>query len=172
VQVVSTVELVPVSHIEIRVPPELRLDRVDPSPGWTATRDGQTVRYRGPAIANTCKYFSIGVTPLTAGTYSIPVVLRDAAGNIVANTTHAADTDPTVQLVYAGVKPPSPADPGPSGVTIAGAVLVGIGIALVATLAVRSWRARRADAREAEVQARVESFKEQARNRSRDSAPH
>ena len=110
----------------------------------------------------------------TRGKYGLSVVQRDAEGNVVARSD---DSEPSAsnpfsrQIVYAGVKPPSPPRAGPSAVTIAGAVLVGLGVVLVGVLVFRSWRARRDEDREDEVQERLDEFKKQARDRSADSDP-
>jgi hypothetical protein len=173
VQVAVTVEGTPVPDVEVSVPPQLRLDRVDPSPGWTITQDGQTIHYKGPPIQPyTCQYFSIGVTALEKGVFTIPVTQRDANGTVVARsvpTGTLSNANPyLVQKVYAGVPVPSPSSGGGiSGTVIAGVALIGIGAVAFAALGVRSWRARREDAREAEVDERVEAFKKQARDRSR-----
>jgi hypothetical protein len=173
VTVAVTVEAVAVPDVEMQVPDQLRLDRVDPSPGWTITQQGQNIRYHGPPIAPyTCKYFSIGVTAQAKGAYAITVIQRDAQGKVVARSTLqgalTSQNPYAVQHVYAGVKPPSESSggSGPSTTTIAGAVLVGLAVLAGVALAVRSWRARRAEARAAEVDERVEAFRKQARDRS------
>ena len=74
-----TVEGATVPDVEITIPAGLRLDRVDPKAGWTFTRTGSTVRYRGGPIAPyTCEYFSLGVTAPARGAFGIPVVQRTA----------------------------------------------------------------------------------------------
>ena len=61
--VAATVEGTPVPDVEIQVPPELRLDRVDPSAGWTITQDGQDVRYHGPPISRSRASTSRSASP-------------------------------------------------------------------------------------------------------------
>jgi hypothetical protein len=173
VTVAVTVEGASVPDVEMQVPEQLRVDRVDPSPGWTITQQGQTIRYHGPPIAPyTCKYFSIGVTAQAKGAYAITVIQRDAEGKVVARSTLqgalTSQNPYAVQHVYAGVKPPSESSGGGglSTTTIAGAVLIGLAVVAAVVIAVRSWRARRAEARAADVDERVEEFRKQARDRS------
>jgi hypothetical protein len=173
-----TVEATAVPDVEISVPVGLRLDRVDAKAGWTATRNGSSVRYRGGPIARfKCEYFSLGVTAPTRGAFGISVVQRAADGKVVARSTpdpsNASDRV-LGQIVYAGVKPPSAAT-GPSGLsatTLASIALVGLGVVMGGVLAFRAWRERRRDendgdddedreiAREAELRARLERFKQ------------
>ena len=164
VTVAVTVEATPIPDVEMQVPPELRVDRVDAGVGWEIAQQGQTIRYHGPAIpAYACKYFSLGLTAVSKGKFGIPVIQRDAHGKVVARSNADGGIE---QIVYAGVKPSS-SKSGPSIATILGAALIGLGILLAGVLAFRSWRARRADAREVEMQDRVEEFKKQAQDRSR-----
>lgn len=165
-----TVEAKAVPDVEISVPVGLPLDRVDPKAGWTFTRAGSSVRYRGgPIPAYTCKYFSLGVTAPTRGAFGISVVQRAADGKIVARSTpdpNNASDRALGQIVYAGVKPPAAASgsKSPSAATIASVALVGIGAVMAGVLALRAWRARGRDEgdqdeRDAELRARVERFK-------------
>jgi hypothetical protein len=141
-----TVENATVTDVEITLPAGLQLNRVDPKPGWTVTRSGATVRYRGGSIAPfTCEYFSLGVTAPTAGSFGVTVIQRNASGVVVARSV----PDPAVaqdrvldQFVYAGVKPPVPpsTSSGPSAVVIAGGVLVGLGVVMAVVVAIRSRR--------------------------------
>jgi hypothetical protein len=183
VNVGVTVEQATVPDVEITVPSGLRLDRTDPKPGWTVVRRGPVLRYHGgPITPFTCAYFPIGVTASERGSFGIPVVQRDTSGKIVARST----PDPSVpadrlldQFVYAGVKPPSPpgTSKGPSGVVIAGIVLVGGGLIAAG---VGAWRSRRrrddddedAEApedRDAELRARLERFRTRAPDRTSGS---
>jgi hypothetical protein len=172
-----TVEATAVPDVEISVAAGLRLDRVDPKAGWTFTRRGSSVRYRGgPIPAFKCQYFSLGVTAPTRGAFGISVVQRAADGKIVARSSpdpNNASDRALGQIVYAGVKPPPAASgsKGPSAATIASVALVGIGAVMAGVLAFRAWRARGADEddegesdnreidRDAELRARVEQFK-------------
>jgi uncharacterized protein YcnI len=146
-----TVEAATVPDVEISVPAGLRLDRVDPKAGWAITRTGGTVRYHGGPIAQfNCQYFSLGITAPTAGSFGIRVVQRAADGNVVARSAPdpANATDRALgQIVYAGVKPPSPANgsKGLSTATIAGIALVGLGAVGGGVLAFRARRDRRFD---------------------------
>ena len=66
------------------MPPELRVDRVNPAIGFRVTRHGQTLRYRGgPIDPYTCRYVSLGVTATAKGAYGIPVTQRTADGIVV-----------------------------------------------------------------------------------------
>jgi uncharacterized protein YcnI len=177
-----TVEGATVPDVEITIPAGLRLDRVDAKPGWTFTRTGSTVRFRGgPIAAYTCEYFSFGATAKAQGSFGITVVQRTAAGVVVArsepNPANAQDRA-LGQIVYAGVRPPAAASgsSGPSAATIAGIALVCLGVFLVGALTFRARRARRLDAeeedvgadpagREAELQARLEQFKKRSPGR-------
>jgi hypothetical protein len=175
-----TVEATAVSDVEISVPAGLRLDRVDPKAGWTFTRRGPSVRYRGGPIPTfACRYFSLGVTAPTRGAFGVSVVQRAGDGKIVARSTpdpNNASDRALGQIVYAGVKPPAAATGSkrPSAVTIASVALVGIGVVMAGLLAFRAWRARGPDeedgsdedesgngeiGRDAELRARVEQFK-------------
>lgn len=175
-----TVEATAVPDVEITIPTALRLDRVDPPAGWTFTRastpTGSTVHFRGgPIIRFTCKYFSFLVTAPASGGFGIPVVQRDAAGTIVANSVPDLNS-PTSrildQFVYAGIAPPKTpsSSSGLSATTIAGIVLVGLGVIAAVVLRRRGRRARYDDDdddtdadggldRDAELQARLERFK-------------
>ena len=170
---VITVEQVPIPDVELTLPPEVRIDG-DPTPpvGWTVNRNGQTLHFHGgPFAPLTCPSFTVNATATKKGAFPVEVVQRDAAGNIVSRSTN----DPRQQqtpffspVVYAGVKIPGPSNSnggGVSFVTVAGIVLIGGGLVLVGALATRSWRDRRAIAREDEIQDRVEEFKKQARDR-------
>ena len=186
VDVGVTVEQATVPDVQISIPGGLRLDRVDPKPGWRVVRSGPVLRYRGGPIAPfTCAYFPIGVTAPVRGTFGIPVVQRDASGNVVARST----PDPSVpqdrvldQFVYAGVKPPSTpgTSKGPSVVVVAGVALVGAGIVFAGIVA---WRSRgrgddeeeddeereSSDDRDAEIRARLERFRTRAPDRTSGS---
>ena len=179
-----TVETTAVPDVEISIPVGLRLDRVDAKAGWTATRNGSTVRYRGGPIAVfTCAYFSLGVTSPARGSFGVSVVQRAADGKVVARSTPDPGnaTDRVLgQIVYAGVKPPSAGSTGPSAITLASIALVGIGVVLGGILGFRAWRNRGFDEinedngdeegeieREAELSARLERFK----TRTRDPRP-
>jgi len=179
VNVGVTVEQATVPDVEITVPSGLRLDRVDPVAGWSVTRRGSVLRYRGgPILPYTCKYFPIGVTAPVRGAFGIPVVQRDASGSVVSRTTpdpNSAQDRALDQFVYAGMKPPSAAgsSKGPSVAVIAGVALVGAGAIVVGVLA---WRSRRrgdgeededavAD-RDAELRARLDRFRTRAPDRT------
>jgi hypothetical protein len=148
-----TVENATVTDVEVGLPAGLRLDRVDPKSGWTSTRAGSTVRYRGGTIHQfTCEYFSLGVTATTKGAFGIAVTQRTADGTVVARTV----PDPTSaqdqlldQFVYAGVAPPKrpSTSSGPSLTTIGGIVLVGFGVVMFFVLWLRARRARKLDER-------------------------
>ena len=179
-----TVEDAVVSDVTITIPTGLQLDRVDPKPGWTITRTGASVRFRGGPIPRfDCRYFSFGVTAPAAGSFGVPVVQRAADGKLVARSSPDpgnAQSRVLDQWVYAGVKPPSnPSGSGGTSVTtIAGIALVALGAVLVAVLGVRAWRGRGhpdddADpdgdgegsdgaARDDALQARLEQFKKRA----------
>jgi hypothetical protein len=141
-----TVENATVTDVEVTLPAGLQLNRVDPKSGWSFTRSGSTVRYRGGSIAPfTCEYFSLGVTAPAAGAFGVTVIQRDASEAVVARSV----PDPAVaqdrvldQFVYAGVKPPAPpsTSSGPSAVVIAGGVLVGLGVVMAVVVAIRSRR--------------------------------
>ncbi len=173
-----TVETTPVPDVEITIPTALRLDRVDPSAGWTFTRaktaTGTTVHYRGGPVGRfECKYFSFLVTAPVSGGFGIPVVQRDAAGTVVANSVPDLNS-PTSrildQFVYAGIAPPKnpSSSSGPSATTIAGIALVVLGVAAAVVVRLRGRRDGYDDDdetgdgeldRDAELQARLERFK-------------
>jgi hypothetical protein len=176
-----TVEADPIPDFEIRVPPELRIDRVDPALGFRVTRNGQTVRYRGvPIDPYTCRYVSLGVIATSKGAFGIPVTQRRADGSVaVRGTTAPAQAlNPLFgQVVYAGVEPPPPpsqSSGGTSTVTYVGVALVAVALSALVALSIRSWRNRGAedegdeieDERAAELQSRVEEFKKQTRDRA------
>jgi len=175
-----TVEGDTVSDVEIGIPAGLQLDRVDAKPGWTFTRSGAVVRYRGGPIQQfTCEYFSLGVTAPARGSFGVSVVQRTAAGKIVANAVPDPNSSADRvldQFVYAGVRPPSPpsTSSGFSGAVIGGIALVGFGVVMFAVLRIRDRRAGDFDDgdtddsdsdrdtdRDAELQARLERFKKQ-----------
>ncbi len=170
---VITVEQVPIPDVGLTLPPEVRIDR-DPAPptGWTVTRSGQTLRYHGgPFAPLTCPSFTVDATATHKGAFPVEVVQRDMAGNVVSRSTNDPKQRQTPffsPVVYAGVKIPGTSSSGGGGVslvTVAGIVLIVGGLVLVLGLATRSWRDRRAIAREDELQDRVEEFKKQARDR-------
>ncbi len=141
-----TVENTTVPDVEITVPAGLRLDRVDAKAGWTSTRSGSTVRFRGGPITRfSCSFFSLGVTAPAVGAFGIRVIQRDASGAVVSRSA----PDPAIaqdrildQFVYAGVRPPAPpsTSSGPSPVIVGGAVLVGLGLVLAVVVWIRSRR--------------------------------
>jgi hypothetical protein len=175
ITVAATVEGVPVPDVEIDVPAQLRLERVDRLPGWTVDRRGQTARFHGPPITPyTCMYFSIGVTARAKGAYAMSVFERDAEGRVVARSTLkgalSSHNPYAVQRVYAGVSPPSPGGGGgPSATAIAGVALIGLGVVGVGVLRVRSRRDRRRHEPKTDLDTTIEEFKRQARDRSRSS---
>jgi hypothetical protein len=159
-----TVENATITEVDVELPAGLRLDRVDPKAGWTSTRTGSTIRYRGGTIAEfSCEYFSLGVTATTKGAFGISVTQRISDGTVVARTTPdpgSAQDQLLDQFVYAGVAPPKlPSTPsGPSVTTIAGIALVSFGIVMFAVLGIRTRRRRK-------LEARVEEFKKQTADR-------
>lgn len=162
VPVAITVEQRPVADAEITFPSGLRLDRFRTRPGWTATRRGTTVRVRGPELAPySCIYFSADVTPERRGVFAITLVLRDRTGAVVARSTPDLP-DPAhpygAQRVYAGVDPPSPPGSGPDPLVIAGIALIAIALLAAGGRAGVSLRNRRRDARDAELEARLDRF--------------
>jgi hypothetical protein len=174
VPVYVTVESERTPDIEVDVPAALRLENVAAPTGWKFTREGQALRFRGPAFAPfTCPSFTISVTAPAKGAFPISVVQRNAHGDVTARST----ADPGQPLnpgssptVYAGVKPPSPpGGSGPSSTTIAGIVLVAVGVVAAIALGLRTRRSRREDEREDELEDRLEEFRKQARDRSERS---
>jgi hypothetical protein len=181
-----TVEDATVPDVELDLPAALALERIDPAAGWTATRTGSSVRYRGgPIRPFQCAYFSLGVTAQGRGAFGIGVVTRDANGKVIARTTpdpQSASDRVLDQFVYAGVKPPSPdGSKGPAPGLVAGIALVVLGGAFVVVLAVRSRRSSTRDEPrdgepgpdgsplDDELRARLERFREQTpRVRPRD----
>lgn len=167
VNVGVTVEAVAVPAIDITIPPELRLESVEPSPEWSLAVDGQQIRATGPAVpANSCKFFRVRITATKKGAYGISVVQRDANGNVVAESKPVPGQPVErflVQAVYAGVKIPS----GGGGSELPITLIAGIGLLVLAgmILAGVTVRNRRADAREDELQDRLDVFREQARVR-------
>jgi hypothetical protein len=173
VTVAVTVEAVPVPDVQIDIPDALQIVHVVPSPGWKITQSGQSIRYIGengtaiPAFA--CQYFAVQLTATAKGAYAIPVTQRDAAGNLVARTAATGDQKINpyfIQTVYAGEKPPRPAGKGISTTVLAGGALIAFGLIMFGFLGIRSWRARREDQREAEIDERLEEFKKQAQDRA------
>jgi hypothetical protein len=177
-----TVEGDTVPDVEIEVPKQLHLVRVDPAEGFTATRAGQNVRFHGgPILPYTCQYFSIGVVANQKGAFVIPVTQRTANGTVVSQTFAQPGVTPNprfVQVVYAGVPPP-PSSSGSSGST-SPLIYVGVGVIALALIAlliggIRSWRNRGLDddyedEEEADdLDARVEAFKRQAQDRATKS---
>ncbi len=161
-----TVETTAVPDVEIILPTALRLERIDAKAGWTFTRHGPSVRYRGgPIRAFTCEYFSLGVTAPARGSFGISVAQRAADGTIVAHSipdpANASDRA-LGQIVYAGVKPPAAAG-GSSGLstpTIAGVALIGLGLIAAGLIRFRAGRTRGLDdERDAELRARLERFR-------------
>jgi hypothetical protein len=176
VPVYVTVESRATPDVEIDVPPELHLENAGAPKGWTFTRNGQVLRFRGPGFSPfTCPSFAIVVTATTKGAFPMTVVQRDSHGNVIAKTT----TDPTQRLspgyaptVYAGVKPPSTSGgTSLSGTTIAGIALMGVGVVMAIALGRRALRDRREGEREGELQDRLDEFRKQTRDRSEGSQP-
>lgn len=180
-----TVERTPVPDVTVTMPAGLQLQRVDPKAGWSITRTGPSIRFRGGPIPRfDCAYFSFGVVAPGRGSFGIPVEQRSATGAVVARSTPdpaSAQSRALDQFVYAGVTPPSTSSgSGVSATTIAGLALVGVGIVLIAVLGLRAARDRRRHdnegndgddgsagddrARAAELRARVERFKKRAPN--------
>jgi hypothetical protein len=173
VPVYVTVESEATPDIEIGVPPELRLETVTAPTGWKFTRAGQTLRFRGPALSPfTCPSFTISVTAPAKRVFPISVVQRDAHGDLITRSTADAGqplNPGSSPRVYAGVKPPSPSSgDGPSGTTIAGLALVGLGVVGAVAFGWRSRRGQGEDAREAELQDRLDEFRKQTRDRRAD----
>lgn len=168
----STITLVAAVEKEIpdiafTLPAGLELDRVDPKPGWKATRTGSTVRYRGgPSAPLSCERFSVGVTPARRGVYGIVSIQRDANGTVVARSTPvpgAPHIDPAEQRVYAGVEPPAP--PSQTGGRSPLLYVAGGLILLAFAMMTFSFFRNRRLAREDELADRVEEFKARTRER-------
>src|SRR5436190_22082631 len=127
VVLVVTVEQVPIPDVELTLPPEIRIDG-DPAPpaGWTVTRTGQTLRFRGgPFSPITCPSFTVNATATKKGAFPVDVVQRDANGNTISRSTNDPRQRSTPffsPVIYAGVKIPSPSSGGGgvSLVTVAG----------------------------------------------------
>jgi hypothetical protein len=182
-----TVEQATVPDVEIDVPSGLHLDQVYEKAGWSVTRRGSVLRYRGgPIEPFTCAYFPLGVTASARGTFGVPVVQRDAAGRVVARTTpdpNSSQDRALDQFVYAGVKPPSTggSSQGPSVVVIGGIALVAIGVLAGGVLAWRSRRSAGEDEdddtggesatgdRDAELRERLERFRTRGPDRTSSS---
>jgi len=175
IKVVIAVEGTPVPDVEFTFPPDLHLDKAEPTTAGKVTVTGQTMRYQGPPINTyTCAYFNVTVTATAKGAYPIAFVQRDASGKVVAQseTTGKATVNPYLeQVVYAGMNPPAPSGSGdgPSAGVIAGIALIAIGVVAGVLLALRNRRARQAEAREEELDERVDAFRSQARDRRPDS---
>jgi hypothetical protein len=172
VQLTVVVEQIPVPIVEFDVPSELQINRVDPSTGWKITQTGQHLLYQGPPIPPvTCKYFALGITPRKKGVFPVLFVQRDANGAVVARSRagiNLDNPDPAQPIVYAGTKPSKQsADTIFTSVNI-GIALIGVGVLIAAFLGIRSWRGRREDEREAELQDRLDAFREQTRDRQSD----
>ncbi|MCU1464974.1 MAG: hypothetical protein JWM72_902 [Actinomycetia bacterium] len=187
-----TVERTAVPDVTITMPAGLQLQRVDAKAGWSITRTGPSVRFRGGPIPRfACEYFSFGVTAPGRGAFGIPLVQRSATGAVVARSTPdpaSAQSRALDQFVYAGITPPSTSSGSSvSATTIAGIALVAVGTVLVGVLGVRTVRDRRGRgdrdiddddddaprrggsegderARAAELRARVQRFKKRAPN--------
>ena len=148
----------------LRSPPDSDSNGSIPRPGWTSTRKGSTIRYRGGAIQPfTCEYFSLGVTATTKGAFGVAVTQRTADGTVVVRTRPdpaSAQSQLLDQFVYAGVAPPKRpgSSSGPSTTTIAGIALVIFGVVMFAVLGIRSYRRRG-------LEARVDQFKKRTPDR-------
>jgi hypothetical protein len=175
VPIVMTVEATPVPDVEIDLPPQLQVvGKITAPDGWTVTKHGQTLRYRGgPFSPLTCPSFSLTAQASEKGAFSVQYVLRDAAGNVVARTATTAATQPSIApVVYAGVKPPSSSSGGgPSLVVVAGIALIAVAVLLFGGMAFRSWRLGRAEARDEELEDRLAAFKKQAQDRKEEPSP-
>jgi hypothetical protein len=176
-----TVEGDTVPDVEIEVPKALHVVQVYPAVGFSATRTGQNVRFRGgPIQPYTCQYFSLGVTATQKGAFVVPVTQRTADGKVVSQTRDPGVTpNPLlVQVVYAGVAPPPSANGSSSGTSPVLYVGVGvIALALIVLLVggIRAWRNRGLDddyeddeeaGDEDDLDARVAAFKRQAQDRA------
>jgi hypothetical protein len=175
VALVITVEATPIGDVEIDLPARLQVvGAVVPPDGWTVTKRGQTLRYRGgPFSPLTCPSFTITAQAAEKGAYSVQYVQRDANGNVVARTGPSTSSLPSIApVVYAGVEPPSAASgSGPSLVVVAGIALIAIALLLFGGMAVRSWRLARVEARDDELDDRVAAFKKQAQDRKEERSP-
>jgi hypothetical protein len=183
-----TVEGATVPDVEIDLPSGLTLDRIDPKAGWTVTRSGATLRYRGgPIGAYSCEYFPLVVTAPARGAFGVTVIQRTANGAVFARSVpdlNSAASHALDQFVYAGVKPPAPPSnsSGPSSAVVAGIALVVLGVVMFVVLRVRARRAGPYDDeddedgdtddedagdhdREAELRARLERFRTRAPDR-------
>jgi hypothetical protein len=176
VPVFVTVEATATPDVEVAVPAALRLENAAAPKGWTFTRNGQVLRFRGPSLPPfTCPSFAIVVTAPAKGAYPMSVVQRDAHGKVVGRTT----TDPAQRLspgyaptVFAGMKPPSTSGgTSLSPTTIAGIALIAVGAAMAIALGRRALHARREGEREAELQDRLDEFRKQTRDRSEGAQP-
>jgi hypothetical protein len=174
VTVAVTVEAVPIPDVQIDIPTGLQINHAVPTPGWKITQSGQTLRYIGQNGTTiqpfTCAYFAVQLTATAKGAYAIPVTQRDAKGTVIAHTAPGGDQKINpyfIQTVYAGEKPPKP--PGGKGISttvLAGGGLIAFGVIMFGFLGFRSWRDRREDEREAEIDDRLEEFKRQAKDRA------
>ncbi len=173
VTIAVTVEAVPVPDVEVDIPTGLKINHVVPFPNWKITQSGQSIRYvgeNGKTIEPfTCQYFAVNLTANAKGAYAIPVTQRDAQGTVVAKTAATGDQGINpyfIQTVYAGEKPAAPPGRGVSTTALAGGALIAFGVIMFGFLGFRSWRDRREERREAEIDERLEEFKKQTRDRA------
>jgi len=176
IALVLTVEATPVPDVEIDLPPQLQLvGTPDPPDGWTVTKRGQTLRYRGgPFSPLTCPSFTIRAKAIDKGAFPVQYVLRDAKGNVVARTALETPGQPSIApIIYAGVKPSSlsSSSSGPSVVVIVGIALIAIALLWFGGMAFRSWRLGRAEARDDELEDRLAAFKKQAQDQKEERSP-
>jgi hypothetical protein len=172
VPIVMTVEATPVPDVEIDLPPQLQVvGKIAAPDGWTVTKRGQTLRYRGgPFTPLTCPSFTITAQATEKGAYPVEYVLRDAAGDVVTRSALSSGTSQSISpVVYAGVKPQSSSSKRePSLVVIVGVALIALALLLFGAMAFRSWRLARTEARDEELDDRLAAFRKQAQDRKEE----
>jgi len=128
--------------VEVRLPPTFRLDRVDPTPGWTASASPSSVSFRGGAAPQGAFVaFSFAGVFADRGTEALDVVTTAADGTV--RHWDGRPTDPfPAPVVFAGTEPP--AGQGRGGIDVRGwSERAGAAATLVALVIGVGWRLRR-----------------------------
>ena len=125
-------EEVRVDGVTVEVPDGFRVSGIPGAPGWTAQKDGRSVRFTGSSIAvMACTSFTIAGRAERPGTLFLPYTTHLVDGRTVRHDDRTFGPT-SAQLVAAGVDAPGSDDGGPPKALlgVAAVVVFGGGLAI------------------------------------------
>ena len=130
-----------INEVDITNAAGFTLQGGEPPPGWTVQRHGDTLVFSGGQItlADEFAVFAIRGTAPGKGELLFPVTTHSPDGSVMRYTGGVGTSDQGA-IVYAGITPHVPSKKGFPWLTVAGGVVLAVGVLGTAYLA---WRRRR-----------------------------